>query len=163
MVINLSLPRESGVLNYETAISDCPDRTYVLKGSYAVLHRESKVFRDAIWRRSGLAPTLSLWEEPTASPTRYDRGRTSSFESHAHAGRAQSASPTGLALPARPARQKSDNATSLATNWRDEGKRSPARSRSGGVTCRRICVSQIGFSRPRRSMQTCMNRISPAC
>ena len=43
LVINLSLPRESGVLNYETAISDCPDRTYVLKGSYAVLHRESNV------------------------------------------------------------------------------------------------------------------------
>jgi hypothetical protein len=43
-VRNLSLPRLCGVLNYETAISDCPDRTYVLKGSCAVLHRESKVF-----------------------------------------------------------------------------------------------------------------------
>jgi hypothetical protein len=39
LIINLSLPRVLGVLNFETAISDCPDRTYVLKGSYAVLHR----------------------------------------------------------------------------------------------------------------------------
>jgi hypothetical protein len=43
LVINLVLPRVPSVLNYETAISDCPDRTYVLKGSCAVLHHESKV------------------------------------------------------------------------------------------------------------------------
>ena len=43
-----SLPRLCGVLNYETAISDCPDRTYVLKRSCAVLHRESKVSSDSL-------------------------------------------------------------------------------------------------------------------
>ena len=34
--------------DYEMAISDCPDRTYVLKRSCAVLHRESKDFGDPL-------------------------------------------------------------------------------------------------------------------
>ena len=50
LFINLLPPRLSGVLIHEMAIWDYPDRTYVLKRSCAVLHRETNDFCDPVGR-----------------------------------------------------------------------------------------------------------------
>ena len=45
-----------------------------------VTPRVLKAFRGAIWRQSGFAPTFALGEEPTASLSRYNRGRRDILE-----------------------------------------------------------------------------------
>ncbi len=45
-LVNLPLPREYGVLFYETAIWDTPQRSYVLERGVRRLRRETKVCSD---------------------------------------------------------------------------------------------------------------------